>query len=81
MALDRSSAYIFCKICIISPVLKQKWPKKKDLKMHKKRNFSKMGFLENFGLGYYKEPKGEHWVDSIGKKPFLTKKGPKPGKC
>ena len=43
--------------------------------MHKKRNFSKMGFLENFGLGYYKEPKGEHWVDSIGKKPFLTKKG------
>ena len=49
MALDRSSAYIFCKMCIISPVLKQKWPKKKDIKMHKKRNFSKMVFLKILG--------------------------------
>ena len=29
MALDRSGAYIFGKNCIISPVLKQKWPKKR----------------------------------------------------
>ena len=50
MALDRSGAYIFGKNCIISPVLKQKWPKKKDKKRKKKRNFLKRGFLGRSGL-------------------------------
>ena len=56
MALDRSGAYIFGKNCIISPVLKQKWPKKKGQKNAKKKQFLEKGIF------------GSKWVVKRNKK-------------
>ena len=56
MALDRSGAYIFGKNCIISPVLKQKWPKKKDIKTQNKMQFLEKGIF------------GSKWVVKRNKK-------------